>query len=847
MSYRLAAGLLGASVFALATAAYAQPAPPASAPAAAPADEATLGEIVVTARRRAESLQEVPQTVNAVTADTLQKLQVKQFTDIQTVVPGLSLAGSANGFTNAASLRGVTFDVTTGAQPTVALYLNDAPVQANTLFHSMFDIGQVEILKGPQGTTRGISAPSGAITVTTHKPDLSSFGGYVDGTLTDLQARNIQGAINAPIIKDVLAVRVGAVLDQNRLDGITSIHSSARPRSVTSSERVSVSFEPSDVFNANLTYQHIDQHITSFQQVSGPGQGAFTIGGVTYPASTNPALTPDQRVSVEDRPGDTRTKTEVLTGQIDSRIFGQHLSYVGSFQHQIIHTFSVTGGAQGGDAGNLLPGIEIPSDTYTTFLETTQELRLASDPAPGRFFDYTVGAFYNWANPGGHVNQPGPATPGAFGPTPAVNLGLYNPAFQVPIAIDIPSSLQETSLFGSVTLHLPYDTELSGGIRHIWSVTNSSTVITTENALLSLTALGLPASIPCAALPGLATGPSPGVCVIPGGAPGNAGNLSARSSETPNIYNLSLSHHFTRDFLVYVNSGTAYRPPVASVGIQGALANATNPVLRTLSFHPSERSRSYEIGFKSTWFDGRARLNASVFRQRFSNLTIFIPGIQFLNTVSTPASVGSFDFTQSVDALVQGFDIDTALQITHDWNVSLQASYADGKVQGSLVPCNTFNAAGQPSFNTKDPRSGLALISMCPGGSSSRLPLWNATLQTEYTHPVADNMDGFIRGLVTYYPENKNRAEPDFTVPNYSLVNLYLGVRSHDGAWEASLFARNAFNSEHALDIEQIQQNLNTVLGQFFPQLIRPTGYYRTLMTPQREVGINVHYAWGSR
>jgi iron complex outermembrane receptor protein len=93
----------------------------------------------------------------------------------------------------AASLRGVTFDVNTTAEPPVALYLNDAPVQANALF----DIGQVEALKGPQGATRGVSAPSGAITAT-HKPDLSEFGGYADVTLTDLQARNVQAAVNIP-------------------------------------------------------------------------------------------------------------------------------------------------------------------------------------------------------------------------------------------------------------------------------------------------------------------------------------------------------------------------------------------------------------------------------------------------------------------------------------------------------------------------------------------------------------------------------------------------------------------------------------------------------------------------
>jgi iron complex outermembrane receptor protein len=84
-------------------------------------------------------------------------------------------------------------------------------------------------------------------------------------------------------------------------------------------------------------------------------------------------------------------------------------------------------------------------------------------------------------------------------------------------------------------------------------------------------------------------------------------------------------------------------------------------------------------------------------------------------------------------------------------------------------------------------------------------------------------------------------------VPNYSLVNLYLGVRSHDGAWEASVFARNAFNTERALDVQTAQQDLNNNLGTAFPSLIHASGYYLTTMTPRREVGINVHYAFGSR
>src|SRR6202012_2533129 len=158
----------------------AQPAAPAPAAAPAQAETAELGEIVVTARRKSESLQEVPQTVNAVSSETLQKLNITQFTDVQTVVPGLSLANSADGYNASASMRGRTFDVSTAAPlPTVAMYINDAPVQASELFNSLFDIGQVEVLRGPQGTTRGVSTPSGAMTVTTRRPDLSSYGATI--------------------------------------------------------------------------------------------------------------------------------------------------------------------------------------------------------------------------------------------------------------------------------------------------------------------------------------------------------------------------------------------------------------------------------------------------------------------------------------------------------------------------------------------------------------------------------------------------------------------------------------------------------------------------------------------
>ena len=774
---------------------------------AAPAEEATLGEIVVTARRKSESLQEVPQTVNAVTSDTLQKLAITQFSDIQSVVPGLSLNQPNSGFTADASLRGVTYSGLTGATPTVATYLNDASVGAAEIFQSMFDIGQIEVLKGPQGTTRGIAAPSGAITITTRKPDLSQYGGYIDGIFTDQGGRNVNGAVNLPIIKDVLAMRVAGTIDQNDLDGVRSINSSLKPQQKTSAERVSLSFEPSDTFNANVMYQHLDRTQLGFQQVVGSGQGT----------AFSPAITASDRVGVGDAPTTFRQHSDIVVAQVDSRIFGQHLSYVGSY-----HKFKILQDTAQ-DTGDVLPGIEVFQDTNTASESTTQEIRLASDPAPGRWFDYTAGAYYQWTQSPVFVTQPGQLQSGAFGrPGQPISLANFNPAYQIATQIAGNSFSQETSLFASGTLHLPFDTELTGGVRHLASVSKGLLQIQLANGRIAIgptSDITLPAGLVVASFP-------------------------SRTSNRPTIYNVSLSHHVTRDFLVYANTGSSWRAPVTTIGLQGGIVGSPNDILNELTFHPPEKSTSYEVGFKSTWLDGRARLNASAFTQKFTNLTTLVPGINYLNTSTN--QVGTFDFTASVDAKIEGFDIDGAFQITPEWNISAQASYAHGKITGSAgAPCNTFGANGQPTFNTGDALFP-GIVSLCPGGSPSQLPLWSLTAQSEYVHPVTDGVDGFVRGLLNYTPQNKY-VRPDFAADSYSLLNVYAGVRSHDGAWEFSVFAKNAFNNDTQLDQGESAYNLNGSLGQNFPQLNAPSGYVLAKSTPVREVGVHLRYAMGSR
>src|SRR3546814_5528527 len=94
-------------------------------------------------------------TVNAVPKETLQKLNIQKFEDVQSIVPGLTMSAGTTGYTTAATIRGASFQVESGSSPTVEFYLNDAPIQSNSLFNSMFDVGQIEVLRGPQGTQIG--------------------------------------------------------------------------------------------------------------------------------------------------------------------------------------------------------------------------------------------------------------------------------------------------------------------------------------------------------------------------------------------------------------------------------------------------------------------------------------------------------------------------------------------------------------------------------------------------------------------------------------------------------------------------------------------------------------------
>ena len=141
-------------------------------PAEAAPPPVQLEEIVVTANKRAEAIQNVPASVLAVPADTLERVNVRTFDDLVDVVPGVTITKTTQPANNSINIRGIgTYAYSIATQPSTVVVVDEIPqaFQAEA-FTSLVDVQQVEVLRGPQSTLFGKSASAGAITITTKAP-----------------------------------------------------------------------------------------------------------------------------------------------------------------------------------------------------------------------------------------------------------------------------------------------------------------------------------------------------------------------------------------------------------------------------------------------------------------------------------------------------------------------------------------------------------------------------------------------------------------------------------------------------------------------------------------------------
>ena len=168
-----------------------------------------LQDIVVTARRSAESAQRVPIAITTITASSLERLSVRDVVDIQRVTPGLFISSQNSGGRAKLAIRGQTeADSRISTDASVGVYIDGVPlVRSYGLRASLVDLAQVEVLKGPQGTLFGKNTTGGALNITTQHPTYQ-LGGYVDLLYGTYDNRQVIGVVNLPIVDDKLALRL---------------------------------------------------------------------------------------------------------------------------------------------------------------------------------------------------------------------------------------------------------------------------------------------------------------------------------------------------------------------------------------------------------------------------------------------------------------------------------------------------------------------------------------------------------------------------------------------------------------------------------------------------------------
>jgi iron complex outermembrane recepter protein len=341
-----------------------------------------------------------------------------------------------------------------------------------------------------------------------------------------------------------------------------------------------------------------------------------------------------------------------------------------------------------------------------------------------------------------------------------------------------------------------------------------------------------------------------------------AAAFAVNDTDKATVYTFSAKHNFSKDFMVYANYGTAFRPGNVLVCNQCNPALTTGAVLIANGFlkMPDETSNSIEAGFKSTLLDKRLRFNMSVYQQKFTNLAILSPeSIQFLATYTAPVGVtpatgvlATFtnNFALANNVKITGVEGEFSFKASDRFNFGGTFAYAKSEVANGRVPCVDLNndniqdstlitAATLDAFAAQ---AGPGLVDTCAISRAGRAPNFSATLQAEYNVPVANTLQGYLRGFLTYNGATTGEdPNANDSVSAYAIANLFLGVRAEDGSWDLSVYGRNITNTHRVLTRDGSRASSVIARNPY------TSDYYKIATTAPREFGINLRVAFGSR
>jgi iron complex outermembrane receptor protein len=559
--------------------------------------EAQDDEIVVTARRREEAIQDVPLAVSVVDAQTLERANVTDINAMQGTVPNLVISpGQGSGqSTPVFAIRGLSQqDLTHLSDPSVSLYINDIvlprPIGGNVAF---FDVANVQVLRGPQGTLFGRNTPGGAVVVTTRLPS-ETFEASIAQTVADFDTYNTEAMVNIPL-GDALSLRVagihketgGYITDVVTGDEINTADEDAG--------RLTLDFHPTERFNSLF--------IVESASTDNGGTGIFaqpgSIGGAAQAARDDyhTASGIPQHSDVDVFSFINRTTLE-LTESITLR-------NIAGYRELQNNTLEDTDGS----ASFILPIQRITEQN-----QVSEEFQVLGEHGWG---NWIAGAYY-FRETGDDQG----ISAGAFAGCPGVENLTFDDLRSYACYSNTWSTARNTStaIFAQATFKL--DSLVDGlsatvGGRQNWDER--------ETTIMNRTATNCRFTVDHDDNP-----------ATPEVNPGLAGcELSLSEDFSEPTYNLSLEYQATEDMLLYAAHRHGYR-----TGGFGARASTEAGLSRT--FLP-ETVDDYEIGVKADWHPGGMflRTNLALYYADYSDIQRLLTDPTTLPVTTVTANAGS--------------------------------------------------------------------------------------------------------------------------------------------------------------------------------------------------------------
>ena len=529
-----------------------------SSAASSGSETAGLSEIIVTAEKRSERIQDVPVPVTALDASQLTENSQVRFEDYYTSVPGLSFA--PNEQNNFLAIRGIS----TGgySNPTVGIVIDDVPFGGSTAQGGgqvmpdidPGDLARVEVLRGPQGTLYGASSMGGLLKFVTIDPSTDAVSGRVQAGVSDVHnagqpGYSVRASVNVPL-NDTLAMSASAFtrVDPGYIDNPV-YHLDGVNETKVMGGRLALLWLPSDVVTVKLGALYQDSRLEGTPQIDVlPGLGDL------------------QQSSL---PGWQDTEIQSYSARVTAKLGSVDLASITGYNIDNYYINDDYTFAVGSLVPLVLPGVAVagtPLEQSNSTHKFAQEIRLSS--SIGTRFDWLVGGFYTretYEGLGGNVYAVNPD----FQPLPAaddlLNLGIYSETYT------------EYAGFADLTYHFTdrFDVQVGGRESEIKQVNGSAGVTS---------GLFVP----------LFYGTASPLYVAP--------NPVAKNDAF--TYLLTPRFKLSSDLMLYARLASGYR---------AGGSNGSNPLPPTPPQYGSDKTQNYEIGVKGDFLDHKLSVDASVY------------------------------------------------------------------------------------------------------------------------------------------------------------------------------------------------------------------------------------------